>query len=88
MDALAALDEHEIDALLGGAVPEGTDLDAVAEVARSLRLAAAQERVPPIGAGLRAQLDALPVRAGSTTPGRTARPWPHPGRRHGRAERA
>lgn len=83
MDALAALDEHEVDALLGGAVPAGSDLGAVAEVARSLRLAAAQEQVPPIGAGLRAQLDAAPVRPGSPASRRSVRPWSRPRRRLG-----
>jgi len=61
MDALAALDEHEVDALLDGEAPPGTDLAAVAEVVRTLRASASREQVPLIDPGLRAQLDGAPV---------------------------
>lgn len=57
MDALAGLDEHELDALLGGDGPYGADLDPVAEVVRGLRAAASREPAPRIGPVLRAQLE-------------------------------
>lgn len=56
MDGLAALDEQEIDALLGGEVPSGADLGPVADVVRSLRAAASREPAPRIDSRLRAEL--------------------------------
>lgn len=60
MDALASLDEHEVDALLTGQAPPGTDLAAVAEVVRTIRASASREQVPSIDPSLRAQLDRSP----------------------------
>lgn len=60
MDALAALDEQQIDALLAGQVPPGTDLGCVSEVVRSLRAAAQHEPVPAMSPRLHAQLTGRP----------------------------
>ncbi len=62
MARFTELPDHEVDALLGGSVPEGLgDLAPVAEVAAALRQRAQLEEAPPMSAALRAQLDGATV---------------------------
>jgi hypothetical protein len=60
MTMIEMLDEHEVDALLGGTAP-AEELAPVAAVVTRLRERAAAEPAPPMSAALRAQLYAPPV---------------------------
>lgn len=66
--ALDALDDQQMDALLGGSVLV-EELAPVAEVMRRLRQSAIDEPLPPMGATLRALLDEPPARRARHAPG-------------------